>query len=96
MTLGELQNAIRASYTRVGAHAVREAAVDGLLVAEIWDALLGDTAEVIEEYPADPRGSSCLVYCEVNGQPEHVVVAYPSLQAARQMQLPVVAFMITC
>ncbi len=83
-------------YTRVGAHAVREAAADQLLIGDIWNSILGATAEIIEDYPNDPRGPSCLVYCEVAGVPQHVVVAYPSAPSAQQMGIPVLAFMLTC
>ncbi|MGH2486576.1 MAG: DUF4258 domain-containing protein [Ktedonobacterales bacterium] len=96
VTLRELQDAVRAGYTRVGAHAIREAATDGHLIDEIWDAVLSDSTEIIEEYPTDPRGSSYLVYCEVHGQPEHVVVAYPSVLAAQRLRYPALVFMITC
>ncbi len=85
MTLRDIQDAIRAGYTRVGAHAVREAAADGLLVSEIWNGVLSPSAQIIEDYPNDPRGPSCLIYCEVLGLPEHVVIAYPSAGAARSM-----------
>lgn len=96
MLLGELQDAIRAGSTRVGAHATREAAADQLLISDIWDGILGSAAEIIEDYPNDPRGPSCLVYCEVAGVPHHVVVAYPSAGAAQQLGSSVLAFMISC
>ncbi len=96
MTLGDIQDAIRAGYTRVGAHAIREAAADGLLISEVWAGVLRASAEIIEDYPTDPRGPSCLVYCEVQGLPEHVVIAYPSAPTAQHMRIPVLAFMITC
>lgn len=82
MNLADIQNAVRAGHTRAGAHAVREAAADGLLIREVWDGVLSSSAEIIEDYPNDPRGPGCLIYCEVNGTPEHVVLAYPSAGAA--------------
>lgn len=96
MTLHDIQDAIRAGYTRVGAHAIREAAADGLLISEIWNGVLSASAQIIEDYPNDSRGPSCLVYCEARGLAEHVVIAYPSAGAARGMGFPVLVFMITC
>ena len=96
MTLRDIQDAIRAGYTRVGAHAVGEAAADGLLISEIWNGVLSASAQIIADYPNDPRGPSCLMYCEFLGLPKHVVIAYPSASAARGMGIPVLLFMITC
>ncbi len=67
MTLRDIQDAIQAGYTRVGAHAVREAAADGLLISEIWNGVLSASAQIIEDYPNDPRGPSCLVYWRFSG-----------------------------
>lgn len=54
------------------AHADEERQADKLMIGEIEDALL--EGEILEDYPDDPRGESCLVlgYGEV-GVPIHVV-----------------------
>lgn len=96
MVLRDIQNAIRAGQSRVGGHAIREAAADGLLIGEVWAAVMSSSAEIIEEYPTDPRGPSCLIYCEIQGVPEHVVIAHPSAGTASQLGVPAMAFMITC
>lgn len=47
-------------------------------VKEVEEALLSDNAEVIEEYPEDPRGSSCLVLgITKGGRPVHIQCTYP-------------------
>jgi hypothetical protein len=96
VNLLDIQSDIRLGHTRVGGHAVREAAADNLLISEVWDGVLSSSAQIIEDYPNDPHGPSCLIYCEVNGIPEHVVLAHPSAAAASQMGLPALVFMITC
>ena len=96
MTLQDIQDAIRAGYSRVGSHAIQEATADALLITEIWSGILGADAEIIEDYSSDPRGPTCLIYCQINGMPVHVVVAYPSNKAAAQQNIPVLVFMITC
>jgi hypothetical protein len=52
-------------------HAEREREADRILVEELEEALRHCT--VIEEYPTDPRGPSCLVLGFVAGRPIHVV-----------------------
>ncbi len=96
MDLGLLQQAVRNREVLVGSHVLREAAADQVTIQEIWDGVAGASAEIIEDYPNDPRGPSCLLYCLVANRPEHVVVAYPSATAAGSLGLPAVAFMITC
>ncbi len=40
--------------------------------------LCDDAAEVIEDYPEDPRGAACLIRGEINdGRVGHVVFRYP-------------------
>jgi hypothetical protein len=96
MDLGLLQQAVRNRHVLLGPHALNAAGADQLTVQEVWDGVLGPSAEVIEDYPTDPRGPSCLIYCLVNGIAEHVVVAYPCAPTAAAMGMPAIAFMITC
>jgi YgiT-type zinc finger domain-containing protein len=96
MTLDELQDAIRAGQTRVSAAAVREAAADGLLIGEIWDAILSASAEVIEDYSADPHGPSLVIRAEAGGLPEHARVGYPSAHLIERTGAPAVASLISC
>lgn len=51
------------------AHAQAEATMDGLHIDEIWASILDASAEVIEDYPSDPRGPSCLILSSVLGDP---------------------------
>lgn len=55
-------------------HALKEEASDGI-TAEQLEKALKSKFEVIEEYPDDPRGFSCLVLCSIAGKPVHVVCA---------------------
>lgn len=96
MDLRDIQDAIRAGHMMAGSHAVAEAAADGLTLRELWLGLLDAAAEVVEEYPNDPRGPSYLVYCEVQGVAAHSVIAFPSMRAAQQRGYPTMAFLITC
>lgn len=96
MQLAEIQQAIRDGHYQAGNHARQEAHADGVTLQAIWQAILSANAEIIEEYPDDPRGPSCLIYCEIAGIPEHVILAFPSPLGAARVRLPILAFMITC
>ncbi len=58
-TFAAVADAVRAGRVRVSAHALRESDADGLPLEQIEAATLG--GQCIEDYPTDPRGSSCLV-----------------------------------
>ena len=59
-------------------HAVDQSVTRDISVAEIEDALIR-RGEVIEDYPADKYGPSCLIlgYTEA-GRPLHIQCSYPS------------------
>ena len=47
-------------------------------VDEVKEAILSSDAEIIEDYPENTRGPSCLVLgITSNGQPLHVQCSYP-------------------
>jgi hypothetical protein len=58
-------------------HAADQSIVRGISVTELRDALLA--GEVIEDYPDDKYGPSCLVLGTTDaGRPLHVQCSYPS------------------
>ncbi|MDP3091475.1 MAG: DUF4258 domain-containing protein [Nitrospira sp.] len=59
MTLDEIRQLVRAGRYEVSIHAQQERLEDDLDIGEIEAALL--QGDLIEEYPNDPRGPSCLV-----------------------------------
>ncbi len=95
MDLSGLQDAIRHDNLFVSPHALTEAIADQLAVDDIWASMLASTAEVIEDYPADPRGPSCLLLSFVGGQPVHTVVAFPSKRYAARRKVQAIAFLVT-
>jgi hypothetical protein len=64
------QSAARSDY-ELSLHADEERLAEGLTLAQVEDAL--QSAEVLEDYPNDPRGRSCLVLGHASGRPVHVV-----------------------
>lgn len=55
-------------------HALKEEASDGITAGQLENALKSGF-KIIEEYPGDPRGKSCLVLCSIANKPVHVVCA---------------------
>lgn len=55
-------------------HALKEEHNDGLTAKQIEDALKTGF-DVVEEYPNDPRGHSCLLLAWVGSTPVHIVCA---------------------
>lgn len=55
----------------LSSHAHRERQEEQITLAEIEQALL--SGDIIEKYPSDPRGESCLVAAKVESKPLHMV-----------------------
>jgi len=71
-TFDKVCAAIAAAQVHVSEHAYDEAVDDGLSVIDVIDAT--PRGEVIEDYPTDPRGASCLALITVgNDRPVHAV-----------------------
>jgi hypothetical protein len=66
-------------------HAERERQADQISTGELEKALC--SCELVEDYPNDPRGASCLVVGFVAGRPVHAVCALK--------QFPEEVFLIT-
>ncbi len=95
MDMHALRDAIRRDAILNTQHAIHEANADALDLDEVWAGVLKRSAEVIEEYPTDPRGPSCLILCHLKRRPVHCVVAYPSKRHAANLAVPSVAVLIT-
>lgn len=64
----------RLNDVRHSLHALQREAEEGITAADICDSMLSGF-ELVEEYPDDPRGHSCLLLTWVSGVPFHVVCA---------------------
>lgn len=56
-----IQSKVRTKQYRLSSHAESEREADQISLQEIGEALLSDSFELIEDYPNDPRGASCLI-----------------------------------
>ena len=68
MDLREIQELVRRGDYEFSFHAQQERLEENLDLTEIETALIG-TGEVLEEYPNDPRGESCLVLGFIGTRP---------------------------
>lgn len=55
-------------------HALQREAEEGLTADDVCNSILGGF-ELVEDYPDDPRGHSCLILTWVRGAPVHIVCA---------------------
>jgi len=77
-----IQEAVLSRRYRLTLHAELERDADQITIEEIEQALLSERCEVIEDYPTDPRGASCLVLGFTDqGSPIHALcgVAGPEM-----------------
>jgi Domain of unknown function (DUF4258) len=76
--IGEIRDKIWQRRYEFSKHAVDQSIIRKISVAEFEEAMTG-VAEVIEEYPDDKYGPSCLIlgYTKA-GRPLHVQCSYPS------------------
>jgi hypothetical protein len=72
MTVGEDQRLVSQGKYEFTIHAQRERLADDLDVVEIGEAI--EQGELLEEYPDDPRGWSCLILGYSGGKPVHIVI----------------------
>jgi hypothetical protein len=56
-----LQKKVRENRYRLTSHAEKEREADHITVQVIEEAILSERCELIEDYPTDPRGPSCLM-----------------------------------
>ncbi len=72
--LTHIQEKVKEQQYRLTSHAELERGLDRITIQEIEEALLSYQAEVIENYPEDVQGRSCLVLgFTKEGSPVHLV-----------------------
>lgn len=72
--LAEIQDKLKRQWYRLTSHAEQEREAEKIGIDDIEEALVSRRAEVIESYPNDARGRSCLVLgFDARGSPLHVV-----------------------
>jgi Domain of unknown function (DUF4258) len=78
ISLQAIRDKVRRRRYEFSRHALDQSILRDISVAEVEEALLG-RSEVIEDYPDDKRGPTCLILGMTNaGRPLHMQVSYPS------------------
>jgi len=85
MQIDEICKLIKAGRYEVSLHAQQERLEDDLDVSEIETAIL--TGEVIEDYPNDPRGPSCLILGQAGSKALHVVLGWAQTRGKEERTL---------
>ncbi len=65
----------------ISLHAEKERYAEAISLSDIEAAIA--SGEVLEDYPNDPRGESCLILGYAEGRPVHIVCGYTSTQSIR-------------
>ena len=85
--LDEIRNKVRARRYEFSKHAVDQVIVRNISVAEFEEAIR-DRSEIIEDYPDDKYGPSCLIlgFTE-NGRPIHVQCSHATRRLVKVITL---------
>jgi len=76
--IDEIREKIATRQYEFSKHALDQSIIRGIRVGELEEAI-SNQSEVIEDYPEDKYGPSCLVLgFTVNGRPLHIHCSYPS------------------
>lgn len=75
--IGEIRNKVASDNFEFSKHAVDQSIIRRISVLELREAIFN--GEIIEDYPDDKYGTSCLIYGETTaGRAIHVQCSYPS------------------
>ena len=76
--LYDLRFAFREGRYRYSTHALEQILARGIRVSEVEEAIGRDAPEILEDYPVDARGPSCLILGWADlARPLHLVIGYP-------------------
>jgi hypothetical protein len=84
--INQLRSKIAANQFEFSKHALDQSILRGITVQELREAMADD--EVIEDYPKDKYGPSCLVFGVTKSRkPIHIQCSYPSRQVVKIITL---------
>ena len=76
MEIGEIQSKVKREQYEISFHAENERYAENVTIPDLEAAIRN--GEILEDYPGDPRGPSCLVLGYSQVGPIHVVCGYVS------------------
>lgn len=81
MDFQDLKEQFRHGNYEISFHAEKERYAEDISLSDIEAAIAN--SEILEDYPHDPRGGSCLVLGYAEGRPIHIVCGYTSTKSIR-------------
>jgi hypothetical protein len=81
MGIGEIQEKVRKEEYEISFHAEKERYAEDITIHDLETAIYN--GQILEDYPDDPRGPSCLVLGYSQNRPIHIVCGYTSTKWVR-------------
>lgn len=88
MTIHEIKQCLIEKSYEFSFHAQQERLEDDLDITDIEAAMMN--GEVLEDYPDDPRGESCLLLGYVGEHPLHIVVGWARMKLRDKKALRII------
>jgi hypothetical protein len=74
MEIEEIKHIVKQDNYEISFHAEEERYAEDISISDIETAI--SKGEILEDYPNDPRGPSCLILGYSNNRPIHIVCGY--------------------
>lgn len=74
MNIEEIKKRVKNNEYEISFHAEKERYAENISISDLETAI--NNGEILEDYPDDPRGPSCLILGYSKNQPIHIVCGY--------------------
>ncbi|MCP4405647.1 MAG: DUF4258 domain-containing protein [bacterium] len=81
MNIEDIRNYILRDEYEISVHAEKERYAENISISDIETAIA--SGELLEDYPDDPRGESCLILGYSEGRAIHIVCGYTNIRSLR-------------
>lgn len=81
MEIEEIKEKIRRNKYEISFHAEKERYAEDITISDLETAI--SNGEILEDYPDDPRGASCLVLGYSQNRPIHIVCGHTPIKWVR-------------
>jgi hypothetical protein len=81
MEIRDIQEKVRSDEYEISFHAEKERYAEDITISDLEAAVYN--GEILEDYPDDPRGPSCLILGHSENQPIHIVCGHTPIKWIR-------------
>ncbi len=92
MEIDEIHRLVQQGRYEFSFHAQQERLDEDLDVREVEEVIA--RSEILEQYPTDPRGESCLVLGYARGRPMHAVVGWAGWKEREERALRIITLYV--